>query len=498
MDATPRPRPRTRFGFAAHRRALLLALVVLVGLVRPAAAIPEPPYLSPPDGFTSIETNHLRLVIQQAAAISPNAFAVAYGPYLDRAYDELTTLFPAPPLMLELYVYATEAALEAAMTSASPPAVTSPVAVVDSGAGDIALALPRLQMLSPLEAENALRHGLGRLVARRAAGGNLPPGLEEGIALYVERPVSARIARYAALLQNANRQNELIPWDILYPTRTATRNEDVALAEASAYSVVAFLADRYGLHRLNQFVTALRDQPDWRLALREVYQRPLPELETEWREQLPQWTANGWQTNLFAAFDLQPARDLLANAHYAAAKEEIGKSLRLATELRDPDRLAEAEALLRQSDIGLQAESLMAQIQESLETHTYGRAQALIGQAQAQFTQLPATQSMDELLTSYQRLADQGVQAAADLEAARLLAPSWADYPDARAAALVAGVTAANLGDQAVTDQARTILSEIDARQRRIVFLLLALALMTFAWLGLWRWSRGSAELDWR
>lgn len=498
MDATPRPRPRTRFGFTARRRALLLALTVLGVLVRPATAIPEPPYLGPPAGFTSIETNHLRLVVQREATISPSAFAVAYGPYLDRAYDELTTLFPAPPLRPELYVYATEANLGAAMAVANPPTTAATGAVVDNGAGDIALALPRLQTLSPLEAENALRHALGRLVARRAAGGNLPPGLEAGIALYVERPVSARTARYAALLQNANRQNELIAWDILYPTRAAATDEEAALATASAYSVVAFLADRYGLHRLNQFVTALRDQPDWRLALREVYQRPLSELETEWRDQLPQWTANGWQTNLFAAFDLQLARDLLANAHYAAAKEEIGKSLRLATELRDQVRLADAEALLRQSDIGLQAESLMAQIQESLEGHTYGRAQALIGQARAQFAQLPATQGMDELLTSYQRLADQGVQAAADLEAARRLAPSWADYPEARAAALMAGVTAANLGDQVVTDQARAILSEIDARQRRIVFLLLALTVMTFAWLGMWRWSRGSAELDWR
>jgi hypothetical protein len=492
MNATARP--RVRFCFNAHVRALLLVLAVLIGLVQPAAAIPEPPYLGPPAGFTSIDTNHLRLIVQQEAAVLPTAFAVAYGPYLDRAYEELTALFPAPPLRPELYVYATEANLEAAMTMAGP----TPVAVVDSGAGEIALALPRLQRLSTLEAENTLRHALGRLVARRAAGGNLPPGLEEGIALYIERPISARIARYAALLQNANRQNELIRWDILYPGATAIEDQDAALAEASAYGVVAFLADRYGLHRLNQFVTTLRDQPDWRLALREVYQRPLSEIETEWRDQLPQWTATGWQTNLFAAFDLQLARDLLANAHYAAAKEEIGKSLRLATELRDPVRLAEAEALLRQSDIGLQAESLMAQIQKALEGHDYGRAQELIGQARGQFAQLPATQSMDELLASYQRLAEQGALATSALEAARILAPSWADYPEARAAALEAGVTAANLGDQAVTDQARAILSEIDARQRRIVFLLLALAAMTFAWLGLWRWSRGGAELDWR
>lgn len=495
MDTTPRTHPHSTS--AAAWRALVLSLAVICALVRPAAAMPDPPYFGPPAGFTSIETNHIRIVMQNDAAIAANAFAVAYGPYLDRAYAELTTLFPAPPTRPELVVYASDASLQAAMTGSGPPSPAPAGGVlVDARAGDIALALPHLQTLSPLEAENALRHALGQLIARRAAGGNLPQGFAEGIALYVERPVSARIARYAALLQNANRQNALLPWTALGATPSG--GADAALVAAHAYSVVAFLTDRYGLDRLRQFVTTLGDEPDWRQALREVYQRAPAELEAEWRENLPQWTAAGWQTNLFAAFDVQPTRDLLANAHYAAAKEEIGKSLRLATELGDRPRLAEAEALLRQSDIGLQAESLMAQIQAALEIHAYGRAQELIDQARAQFAQLPATQGMDDLLASYERIAQQGRQATASLDEARRLAPFWTDYAEARAAALGAGITAASLGDQAVTDQAQAILSEIDARQRRIVFLLAALAVMTFAWLGFWRRSHGPAELKWR
>lgn len=489
MGATP----RTRFRAAAIWRAVLLALIVLSGLASPAAALPRPPYLGPPAGFTTVETDHVRVVIANDAGIEPSAFAVAYGPYLDRAYGELTAVFPEPPLRPELYVYSSRESLEAAMTA--PPADAGAIAVVDSGAGPIALALPQLETLSALEAENTLRHALGRLVARRAAGGNLPPGLEEGIARYVERPVSARTARYAALLQNANRQNELLPWESL--NAPAGDEVDPALVSAHNYSVVAFLTDRYGLRRLEQFVTSLRRQPDWELALRDAYQRPLAELEAEWRENLPQWTAAGWQTNLFAAFDLQPARELLASAHYAAAKEEIGKSLRLANELGDRARQAEAEALLRQSDIGLQAESLMAQIQAALEAHDYLRAQGLIDQAHQQFAQLPASQRLDDLLASYEQIAGQGRQALTDLEQARLLAPSWTDYPEARAAALGAGTIAASLGDEALTDQARLILTEIDSRQRRIVLLLVALAVMTFAWLGLWRWTRGPAELEW-
>ncbi|MDQ3695907.1 MAG: hypothetical protein M3464_20145 [Chloroflexota bacterium] len=493
MDATPRPRSDGRA--PAPWAAIVLALVMLCSLAPPVAAVPAPPYFGPPPGFTSVDTNYVRIVIQDGAALDAAGFAVAYGPYLDRAYEEITTLFPAPPLRPELYVYSSPAALETAIAGKT---MAAEVAIADPalGSGEIALALPRLQTLSPLEAENTLRQALARVVARRAAGGRLPPGFEAGIALYVERPVSARIARVAALLQNANRQNELPPWTIL--AEPAPAAVDPALVVAHAYGVVAFLVERYGLRRLNEFVTTLRHQPDWQVALRQVYDRAPAELEAEWRENLPQWTANGWQTNLFAAFDLQPARDLLASAHYAAAKAELGSSLRLFTELGDVARQTETEALMRQSDTGLQAESLMAQIQATLEAHSYPRARELIEQARSQFAQLPSTQRVDDLLAGYARIAAAGHQATVDLEIARRLAPVWTDYPEARAAALAAGVAAAGLGDQTATDQARAILDEIDSRQRRIVLLLVALAIMTFAWLGFWRWSRGPAGLDWR
>jgi hypothetical protein len=41
-------------------------------------------------------------------------------------------------------------------------------------------------------------------------------------------------------------------------------------------------------------------------------------------------------------------------------------------------------------------------------------------------------------------------------------------------------------------------LSRLDQRQRQIVLLLGALAVLTLAWLALWLWARGPSELDWR
>ena len=487
MCAPPLTRSRLR-----TLTALSLVAVMLWVTLAGALALPRPPYLGPPPGFTALETNHVRVLLQHGAPITPSAFAVAYGSALDRAYAELIALFPAPPLRPELTVYATEANLTSAI---APAPVTAPV-LADTGPTMLVTALPLLETLSPLEAENALRHALALAIVERAAGGQAPPLLAAGIAAYVERPVSARLARVAALLQNANRQNELIAWDPLLAS--SSPGADPALEAAHAYSLVAFLAERFGVGRLGDFVIALREYPTWQAALRETYQRSSLEVEQEWRTNLPQWTAAGWQTNLIAAFDLQPARDLLARAHYAAAKEEIGKSLRLATELGDPARLAEAEVLQRQSDIGLQAESLMAQTEAALTGHDYQRAAGLTRQARGQFAQLPPTQRLDELLTQYEAIAATGLQANQDLAHATALAPVWTNYPAARAAALAAGRAAANLGNETLATRAQDLLDEIDSRQRRIVLLLLVLSVITFAWLAVWRRSRGPGELDWR
>jgi hypothetical protein len=43
----------------------------------------------------------------------------------------------------------------------------------------------------------------------------------------------------------------------------------------------------------------------------------------------------------------------------------------------------------------------------------------------------------------------------------------------------------------------QSVLDELDKRQRRIVLLLVALAVLTVIWLGLWLWARGPSELIW-
>jgi hypothetical protein len=110
---------------------------------------------------------------------------------------------------------------------------------------------------------------------------------------------------------------------------------------------------------------------------------------------------------------------------------------------------------------------------------------------------LPAGQRPTDLLTAYDALANRGLAATTDLETAQRLSQSWRDYAAARSAALRAGDAFAQLGDGDMLDRVQTVMADLDTRQRRLVVLLAALALLTLSWLALWLWARGPADLDW-
>ena len=188
---------------------------------------------------------------------------------------------------------------------------------------------------------------------------------------------------------------------------------------------------------------------------------------------------------------------MIARGHYASARRELEQSLRLFTDLNDEQGIAAVGALLAQTDIGLQAETLMEQTQAALELHNYERAEALLGQAQTQYARLDDVREPNDLLTTYADLAASGQTAAVDLERARELSLRWADYPMARGAALAAGTTYARLGDSAGLRDTAAVLDALDNRQRRLVLLVGGLAILSVGWLALWLWARGERPLNW-
>jgi tetratricopeptide (TPR) repeat protein len=484
--------------------ALVIVVLTLTGAAPRVAAwqtappslpVPPPPPADPPEGFTSTEIERARIHVEPGAEIDAAAFARSWGLLIDDGLDQLESFLPPLADKIDVYVYVSEASYATATATARWREPEATDVLANPGRGDIAVNAIAFARRTPLEAENALRHAMSHVAAREASAGRIPRGFDEGLAAYFERPVAARLARHAALVQNARAGGDLMSWSDL--NRPAAPDTPPPVLIAHAYSMVAFLIDRHGPRVLGDFIAALADEPDWRAVLRTTYSRAPNELEAQWEESLPRWTTGGWRTNLLAAFDLQPARDLLELGHYATARRELEQSLRLFTDLGDDEGIAEVGTLLTQTDTGLQAETFMSQAQAALELHDYDRAQTLLQQARVQYDRLSTAQEPTELLAAYGELAQAGVQAARDLESARQLSLRWADYPMSRASALAAGTGYARLGDDAGRSQTVEVLEALDSRQRRLVLLFGGLALLSAAWLTLWLWARGGTQLDW-
>src|SRR5215213_4446372 len=461
----------------------------------PSQPIPPPPPADPPEGFTSAETERARIHVEPGAEIDATTFARTWGLLIDDGLDQLGSFLPPLRDKIDVYVYVNEDSYTAATTATRWREPEATDVLANPGRGDIAVNEIALARRTPLEAENALRHAMSHVVAREASSGRIPRGFDEGLAAYFERPVAARLARHAALVQNARAGGDLMSWSDL--NRPAAPDISPSVLMAHSYSLVAFLIDRHGPAVLGDLISGLADEPDWRTVLRTTYSRAPNELEAQWEESLPRWTAGGWRTNLLAAFDLQPARELLELGHYATARRELEQSLRLFTDLGDDEGIAEVGTLLGQTDTGLQAETFMSQAQAALEHHDYNRAQTLLQEARTQYDRLSAAQEPIELIAAYDELAQTGMQASHDLENARQQSLRWADYPMARASALAAGAGYARLGDDAGRSQTAEVLEALDSRQRRLVLLFGGLALLSAAWLTLWLWARGGTQLDW-
>jgi hypothetical protein len=483
-----------------NRRKLgLMAALLLTAL---AVLQPEPGRAAPPSqgtsaGWLSADTTTFRVHVQSDDPAAAASFAVAHGGTLEQAFTELGILFgvDAPAERIPIFAYAAREEYDAAVLANVRPEIAQIEVIADPSRSDISLFLPSFEKLSPIQAENQLRHAVSHIATGIASQGKVPWGFDEGIAQYVERPVNEQMARTASLVQAANQRGNLPSWfDMNRPNAFV----DPTLAAAQSYAAIAFLIDRYELPALRQFLVELRTASTWNEALRLAYGRDPKDVEEQWQENLPRWTSEDWRRNLVAAFDLEPAKALLAQAKYVAAKAALEPPLTLFRQIDAPEQLELVKSMIGQCDIGIQAESLMTQVQQALEAHTYDRAVNLLAQAKLQYAQLPEAQQPIEMIATYEKLAADGLQASAQLDEAGRLSQSWRNFPEARRAARAAGTTFAAIGDQAGVVEAQAILDELDKDQRRIVLLLGALAVLTLVWLALWLWARGPAELSWQ
>jgi len=426
------------------------------------------------------------------SSFSPDAFVDRYGSAFDKASDELSQVFGLTgQLPITVWVDA-----NTTMTTLYPSAQGAGASPVVSGLrpGDLVVDATALAQATDVEATNAIRGAVARELLIVATGGKLSAGFMEGMVLYAQRPVTAVVARYAADVQNASAQSSILTWADLNRDG-ATIDSDLGASEA--YAITAYLFERFSIAEYQTFLKETRTQPSWREALQAAYKSNPVDMEKGWRNNLSRWTNGGWKTNVIAAFDLDPARALLERGNYTAANALLDRSRRLFDGLGDEENLQAVDTLIAQCNTGSQAEEFMTQTQQALEHFAYAQANDLLSQAEDQYAQLPPEQRPLETIQQYRDLTNQGVTATAELANAHKLANSWTDYPDARESAITAGQQFAALGDADHVAESRGVLADIDRRQRRLVYLLGGFALVSGAWLLLWRRTSAAKQLQW-
>ena len=427
--------------------------------------------------------------------VPADAFAIEFGPQFSASTQLVTDVLGSGlDDSTKIYVYFNSKNFSVATSTADPILNPHSAVIIDGQNRVVRIDGNAFLTLSDVQRADAIAYSVGALAAERLSHGIAPSAVVAGLALYLEYPTQEQLARLAALVQTNDKNNTVSSWFDLYRGKTGS---DAETDRAEAYAITAYLVSRFDFPSVRSWLSALGTGATWQDAMRTSFVADPTTVESDWRTNLPTWTTTGWRDNLMSAFDLQPARDLIASGQYLSAKAVLDTALNLYRQLDDPDALAEVQNLVNQADTGIQAEALMVEVETALSSHDYERASNLLDQAEIQYRQLPSDQVPDSLMTAYRQRANDGMTAVAKLKQAQDLAGSWGSYPQARAAAEQAGSTFAILGDTDNHQQAQTVIQTLDNRQRRLVILVAALAAITLAWLALWLRSRGRPQLRW-
>lgn len=474
-----------------------IVLLLLGVMLAPATSAAQEPPPSRAGWETTTISSDLTIWVQQGTGITAEDFAVAYGTELSTALEELLLFLhvDAAQRPIEIDVYSDFDAYQSAIERIGRFELDEQIVVADPEAARIVLPADTFGSLTPLDAENQLRHALSHIVAGWATAFMIPRGFDEGMAQYAKRPNVPVQARMAALVQSAQQNGSLASWATL---NSNIPIDDDAIERAQSYSMVAYLIRYQGLPDFWAFLGALKTANSWQQAMDEAIPSvSADQLEQQWLKFIPAWAAGDWRWNLMAGFDLEPARAQLVRGNFSAAAAALAIADQLLRDIDDPERAAEVATLKDQARIGELAETKMIEAQQALEVFAYDRAAAAVAQADAQYAQLPPEVRPEELIATYRVMAEQGLAAMKALDSAHSQSGDWSAYADARAAALSAGQDFAALGDTERRDDADRLVREMDRSQMRIVLLLGALAALTFGWLVVWTKTRGPLPLDW-
>jgi hypothetical protein len=426
----------------------LLLLLALPAAPRVSAAEPDVPQLT---------TRFFTIYYPAGEEQTANWYA-GFVDDMDSTVSELLGADPVTGLILVIYN------TEAEYTAANPLAELHPGVLAHAipDRKEIGVAVERLRAAPPELARESFRHEMTHVVAGALSNQELPIGFQEGLAQYNELS-DTRADEVVKALQAAQAQGvDLLSWDDLTNTRRFQRQLDVAYPES--YTVMAFLADRYGMGAYTRFLAGLRAGHAWSAALAEGFGVSAAELEAQWRDWLPGFFSDGWRKNVLRASDLAPGRALYDAGQFAEAAAYFKQSEAL---YRDLGRMAQLTAAMNarvNAERAQQATQQATAAGTALAAHDYAGAQQQATTAAATFAALQLTDRRNQA-ASIAGQAAQGVQALATLDRARLAQQGWR-VADAEQAAREAGAALAALGDAPRVAEANRILADIWGLER--------------------------------
>ncbi len=439
---------------------MILALRLAIGLLTALAIlVPAAPSAAAEEqGWSRRDTEHFALRYRADDAAEVDWYAAA----AEQSYQFLSELFgyrPAPGIALVFH------ADEASYVEMNPLAGREEAVLAHArpSAREIGLALWRLRRQSETLRRDAIRHELTHVVLGELSENRLPIGFHEGIAQYVEQDAEQR-AKLVRNLRRGAEGGQLLSFADLNRQRAFLSK--AAMSYPQSYSVVAYLNDAYGLGHVVRLALAMRETEDLDQAAVQVFGRSLGELETEWRGYLPSFLDGTWSRNDLDLWELAEPRRLFAEGRYADARDGFGRAARLFEDLGRPEKLDQARRYLTQSEAGLAALDLDQRGAAALERHEYAVADELLGQAGSAWS-VVGDEARGAVARAGRDEALRGMEAETRLASARTLLESW-QLGEARTAALQAGATFADLGDEERMNRAEAVLADARDLQTRM------------------------------
>ena len=131
-----------------------------------------------------------------------------------------------------------------------------------------------------------LYHEYMHVIVHYLTNRHVPVWLNEGLAELAGRRI------YALPLEDLHRASEakkFISWDVLSEPFTGLADNKVRLAYEQSYSLVHFMVDQFGWHKMTELLEKLGKRQDWQTAIADVYQDyglDWPAIQSEWQANL--------------------------------------------------------------------------------------------------------------------------------------------------------------------------------------------------------------------